>query len=226
MANIGNLTTFYSAQTPQISVTDISPPLGINAVNFSQRTQTKITQTQSGRTVRASNSTTLWGGTIQFAAATQSQAKQLKGFLSKARGPLNDFYVIIPGISEFHGVANNAPVFTVNGAFAAGSSSISVTGTAGTGPITGTYWPPGMVIRFASHDKVYMVTNAPNNLVWSSTSNKTVTIEPPLVSAITTASAIEYDNVPFKMFATNDLQEYQYTNDGLVAHRVDVQETI
>jgi len=226
MANIGNLTTFYSAQTPQISVTDISPPIGITAVNFKQQTQTKITQTASGRSVRVSNATTLWGGSIEFSPMTQSQAKQMSGFLSKARGPLNDFYVVIPGASEFHGVANNAPVFTVNGAFAAGSTSISVTGTAGTGSIAGTYWPPGMVIRFASHDKVYMVTNDVNNLVWSTTSNKTVTIEPPLVSAITTTSVIEYDNVPFKVFATSDLQEYQYTNDGLVGYRIDVQETI
>lgn len=225
MANMGNLTTYYVNQTPQITVTN-SPTLGITAVNFSQKTETKITRTASGRTVRASNSTTLWGGTLQFSPDTQHQYKKLKAFLSTTRGPLNEFNVVIPGVSEFNGVINGSPepVFTVNGAFAAGATTVSVNATT-VGVINGTKWEPGMVIRFASHSKVYMVTNAAG-ILWTTNGNQNVTIEPPLVSAITSTSVITYEAVPFTVIATSDLQEYAYTNNGLVAHRLDIQEVI
>jgi len=220
MASIGALTTFYSAQTPQITVTDTT--LGIRAVNFVQRTETKISVTESGRSVRSSNSTTLWGGTLEFAVGTQSDVKVLKGFIAKARGSLNDFTVIIPGVSEHHGVDNGNPTFTVVGNTAAGATSITVNGTSA-GVIAGTTWPVGMVIKFANHSKVYMVTNSN---IWSSNSNKTVTIEPPLTSAIVNTEGITYDNVPFKMYAVNDIQEYAYTNQGVVSYRLDVLEAL
>jgi len=225
MANIGDLTTYYVNQTPQITVTN-SPTLGITAVNFAQQTQTKITQTASGRTIRASNATTLWGGTLQFSPDTQDQYKKLKAFLSTTRGPLNEFNVVIPGVSQFNGVVNGSPTptFTVNGATAAGATTVSVNATT-VGVINGTKWEPGMVIRFASHTKVYMVTNAAG-VLWTSNGNQNVTIEPPLVSAITNSSVITYDAVPFTVIAINDLQEYAYTNDGLVSHRLDIQEVI
>jgi hypothetical protein len=224
MANIGNLTEYYIAQTPKITVANTT--IGITAVNFSQKTETKITRTASGRTIRASNSTTLWGGTLEFAPDTQSQYKNIKAFLAKARGPLNEFNVVIPGVSEFNGTLKGTPTptFTVNGNISAGATTISVNATT-VGAINGTRWEPGMVIRFASHTKVYMVTNT-NGVLWTSNGNQNVTIEPPLVSAITTASTITYEAVPFTVIATNDLQEYSYTNNGLVGYRLDIQEVI
>jgi len=216
MANIGYLNGGTSGGTFTQS------DLGLTAVNFQQRTQTKITQTQSGRTVRASNSTTLWAGTLQFPPDTQFRYRGVQAFFAKARGPLNDFYVIIPGVSNFLGkLASSNVAFTVNTSASAGSTSISVAASGSV--VTGTWIPAGSVVKFASHDKVYMVTN---DVYWTNASAKTMTIEPPLVSSITSSNVITHDDVPFKVFATSDLHEYQYTNNGLVAYRVDVQETI
>ena len=224
MANIGNLTDYYVNQIPKITAVDST--VGITAVNFSQKTETKLTRTASGRTIRASNSTTLWGGILEFAPDTQHQYKKIKAFLAKTRGPLNEFNVVIPGVSEFNGTLKGSPtpVFTVNGATAAGATTVSVNATTA-GVINGTRWEPGMVIRFASHTKVYMVTNS-SGVLWTSNGNQSVTIEPPLVSAITNASTITYEGVPFTVIATNDLQEYSYTNNGLVGYRLDIQEVI
>ena len=224
MANIGNFSDYYANQTPKITVVDST--VGMTAVNFSQNTQTRITKTVSGRTIRGSNSTTLWGGTLQLAPDTQHQYKKIKAFLAKCRGPLNEFNVVIPGVSEFNGtlVGSPTPTFTVNGNFAAGVTTISVNATTA-GVINGTRWEPGMVIRFANHTKVYMVTSA-NGILWTANGNQSMTIEPPLVSAIVNTEAITYQGVPFTVIATNDLQEYSYTNNGLVGYRLDIQEVL
>lgn len=210
MANIGYLNGVLAT---------LATDIGFTAVNFQQRNITKITQTASGRSVRVSNATTLWAGTLQFVPGTQAEYRPIQAFFAKARGPLNDFYVQIPGVSNFIGTEFNGTLAT-NGSHAAGSTSISITGS---GTIAGTVIKAGNVIKFANHDKVYMVVS---DVTYASTGNQTFTIEPPLTNTVPTANAVTYKDVYIKMFATSDLQEFQYTNDGLVAYRVDVQETI
>ena len=62
----------------------------------------------------------------------------------------------------------------------------------------------GDFIKFASHDKVYMVVAD----VTSSSNAATVTIEPPLVADIANDSAVTYDNVPFTVHLVNDIQSF------------------
>ena len=62
----------------------------------------------------------------------------------------------------------------------------------------------GDFIKFASHNKVYMVVSD----VTSSSNAATVTIEPPLTTALADNSVITYDNVPFTVHLTNDVQEF------------------
>jgi hypothetical protein len=211
MANIGYLNG--------VSAT-LATDIGFTAVNFQQRNITKITQTASGRSVRTSNATTLWAGTLQFVPGTQAEYRPIQAFFAKARGPLNDFYVQIPGVSNFIGT-DGVSLMRVNASTAAGATSVTVNVYGGGTSIV----KAGNVIQFANHDKVYMVVAD----VTAVSGNNTFTIEPPLVTAIPAISggiAVTYKNVYFKVFATNELQEFQYTNNGLVAMRVDVQETI
>jgi hypothetical protein len=44
--------------------------------------------------------------------------------------------------------------------------------------------------------------------VTSSSNAATVTIEPPLTTALTDDSVVTYDSVPFTVFLTNDIQEF------------------
>ena len=62
----------------------------------------------------------------------------------------------------------------------------------------------GDFIKFA-HDKVYMVVED----VTSSSNSATVTIEPPLRTALTNNSSVTYDSVPFTVHLTSDVQEFQ-----------------
>ena len=209
MANIGYLNG--------ASATNPSTDIGFTAVNFQQRNITKITQTASGRSVRTSNATTLWAGTLQFVPGTQAEYRPIQAFFAKARGPLNDFYVQIPGVSNFIGT-DGPSTLQLNTLATVGATSISVNNISGPASVI----KAGNVIQLAGHDKVYMVVAD----VTANSGANTFTIEPPIVTQTSPGATITYKNVYFKMFATNDLQEYQYTNNGLVAYRVDVQETI
>lgn len=207
MANIGHL------NGPSAT---LATDIGFTAVNFKQSNITKITQTASGRSIRLSNATTLWQGTLQFVPGTQAEYRPIQAFFAKARGPLNDFFVQIPGVSNFIGT-DGSSTLTVNAAASAGATSITISVSGGTSVIQA-----GNVIKFANHNKVYMVVTT----VTAASGNNTFVIEPPLVQACPLTTAVTYKDVSFTVFATNELQEFQYTNDGLVAYRVDIQETI
>ena len=57
-------------------------------------------------------------------------------------------------------------------------------------------------IKFANHDKVYMVVADQSDI-----STGSLTIEPPLTTAVS-SSDIQYDNIPFTVHLTNDIQEF------------------
>ena len=84
----------------------------------------------------------------------------------------------------------------------------------------------GDFIKFA-HSKVYMVVED----VTSSSNAATVTIEPPLTTALSDDEAVTYDDVPFTVFLKNDIQEFNSQNitssgELLFNYEIDVEESI
>ena len=63
----------------------------------------------------------------------------------------------------------------------------------------------GDYIKFASHNKVYMVVA---DVTADGSNEATLTIEPPLITALADDSAVTYDNVPFTVHLTSDIQEF------------------
>ena len=67
--------------------------------------------------------------------------------------------------------------------------------------------------------------------VTSSSNAATVTIEPPLITALADDSAVTYDNVPFTVHLTNDIREFGTVGadkDGNLLYQFDfdVEETL
>jgi len=62
--------------------------------------------------------------------------------------------------------------------------------------------------------------------VTSSSNAATVTIEPPLTTALGDDNAVTYDAVPFTVALTNDIQEIQLQNTGLFQYEIDMIEVI
>jgi hypothetical protein len=85
----------------------------------------------------------------------------------------------------------------------------------------------GDFIKFASHNKVYMVVSD----VTSSSNAATVTIEPPLTTALADDSVVTYKNVPFTVHLTSDIQDFGVVGadkDGnlLYQFELDVEEAL
>ena len=147
---------------------------------------------------------------------------ELMAFIVKQRSGKENFTIIPPEIKDARG--NETGTVLVNGVHAVGDTTIAMDAFAADG--AGRF-KAGDFIKFASHDKVYMVVSD----VTSSSNAATVTIEPPLISALADNSEVTYDNVPFTVFLTNDIQEFGATGsnasgDLLYEFELDVEEAL
>jgi hypothetical protein len=146
----------------------------------------------------------------------------LMAFIVKQRSGKENFTIIPPEIEDARG--NETGTVLVNGVHAVGDTTITCDAFAGDG--AGRF-KAGDFIKFASHDKVYMVVSD----VTSSSNASTVTIEPPLLVALADDSVVTYDNVPFTVHLTNDIQEFGVAGadkDGALLYQFefDVEESL
>ena len=124
---------------------------------------------------------------------------ELMAFIIKQRSRKENFTIIPPEIEDARG--NETGTVLVNGVHAVGDTTIAMDAFAGD---SAGRFKAGDFLKFASHDKVYMVVSD----VTSSSNAATVTIEPPLTTALADDSVVTYDNVPFTVHLTNDVQDF------------------
>ena len=184
-------------------------PVARNA-NVASEQNTIISVTTSGRVQARQIDGQKFRMTLTYPPMTRAEFAPIKAFLMKQRSRLNTFTVIPPTISNAQGTASGTPTGTAS----AGDTSITLGGT-GTGTLKA-----GDYIKFANHDKVYMVVEDQSDI-----STGTLTIEPPLRSAVS-AQDITYDNVPFTVRQTNDVQEFSIGTTNLFQYELDVLESL
>jgi hypothetical protein len=157
-----------------------------------------------------------FGFTANIITAKRSDVYgELMAFIMKQRSQKETFTIVPPEISNARGTASGTP----NGTASAGDTSITLGGT-GTGTLKA-----GDYIKFANHDKVYMVVADQSDI-----STGTLTIEPPLREAVS-SSDITYDSVPFTVYLINQMQEFGGVGsdkDGNVLYKfeLDVEESL
>ena len=200
---------------------------GFRAARFRQQTLTKKTETASGRTVRVTNSTTIWKGVLTFPAMDLSEFKPVQAFVARCQGPLNEFDIVIPTISQTTALFPNQVTFA-NSDAGAGATSIECYATNGGSPIASSViLKAGDVIRFYNHTKVYMVTE---DVTTNASGIATINFQPNLIAAVqgndSALQLITCNDVPFRMILANDIQEFAYRNDGIVEYEIDVQEVL
>jgi len=162
--------------------------LGIKSIQ-----NTIISKSQSGKKLARQIDGQRFGFTARIITAKRSDVYgELMGFIIKQRSGKENFTIIPPEIEDARGTASGTP----HGTASAGATSITLGGT-GTGTLKA-----GDFIKFANHDKIYMVVADQSDI-----STGSLTIEPPLTTAIS-SSNITYDNVPFTVHLTNDIQEF------------------
>ena len=147
---------------------------------------------------------------------------ELMAFIIKQRSQKENFTIIPPEIEDARGVETGT--LAVNGSHTVGDTTIAIDGFAAD---TANRLRAGDFIKFNGHTKVYMVVAD----VTSSSGAATVTIEPPLISSLANDETVSYDNIPFTVHLTNDIQEFGVVGsdkDGnlLYQFEIDVEESI
>ena len=161
---------------------------------------TIISKSQSGKKLTRQVDNQRFGFTASIITAKRSDVYgELMAFIIKQRSSKENFTIIPPEVEDARG--SETGTVLVNGVHAIGDTTIAMDGFAGDG--AGRF-KAGDFLKFASHDKVYMVVADAT----SSSNASTVTIEPPLITALSDNSVVTYDNVPFTVHLTNDVQEF------------------
>ena len=185
--------------------------LGIKSIQ-----NTILSKSQSGKKLARQIDGQRFGFTARIITGKRSDVYgELMAFIIKQRSGKENFTIIPPEVEDARGTASGTP----HGTASAGATSITLGGT-GTGTLKA-----GDFIKFANHDKIYMVIADQSDI-----STGSLTIEPPLTTAVS-SSNIQFDNVPFTVHLTNDMQEFGVVGadkDGnaLYQYEFDVEEAL
>ena len=198
------------------------PNVEFEAINIRSEQKTLVSKTHSGKTFRRQIEGQRWLFTVQYPNIKRSDFAAVQAFIVKQRGSKEDFTITFPSYLNAQG--NETGSVLVNGVHAVGDTTIAMDAFAADG--AGRF-KAGDFIKFNAHSKVYMVVED----VTSSSNAATVTIEPPLTTALSNNEAVIYDSVPFTVFLTNDVQEFSsnaIASDGsvLFTFELDVEESL
>lgn len=182
------------------------PNTDFTAINIQSNQKTLMSETDSGKTFRRQVQGQRWSFTIQYQTMTRADFAPIMAFMIKQRSQKENFTVTFP--SYLNALGNESGTLQVNGVHAVADTTIAIDGFAGD---SAGRLKAGDFIKFNSHSKVYMVVADAT----SSSNASTVTIEPPLTTALANNGAVTYDSVPFTVHLTSDVQEFNTSNiDG------------
>ncbi len=197
------------------------PNTEFRAVNFRSNQKTLFSETDSGKTFRRQVQGQRFSFTVSYPPMKRTEFAPIMAFIMKQRARKGNFTITLP--SYFNALGSETGTLLVNGAHSVADTTIAIDGFAsdGAGRLKA-----GDLIKFA-HDKVYMIIDD----VTSSSNAATVTIEPPLRTALTNNSSVSYDSIQFTVHLASDVQEFrtnQNDNDGnlLFTYEFDVIESL
>ena len=178
------------------------------SINFASEQKTKTSTTDSGKIF----STQVDGQKFKFSATyppmSRSDFAPVLAFIMKQRTQKETFQISLPDLKNAKG--NVSGTVLVKNAHTAGDTTITVDAMTGT-------LNAGDLVTFAGHNKVYILVS---DATADGSNEATLTIEPPLRSAVSDNAVVTYDGVEFTVRLTNDLQ--QFSTDDLDTFRFEV----
>jgi len=197
------------------------PNTNFQAINLRSNQKTLFSETDSGKTFRRQVQGQRFSFTVSYPLLTRADFAPIMAFMVKQRSRKENFTITLPTSLDSQG--NETGTLLVNGAHSSADTTIAIDGFAADGTQR---LRAGDFIKFA-HDKLYMVVED----VTSSSNAATVTIEPPLRTALADNSAVTYKSIPVTVHMTNDVQEFQTNSndkDGnlLFKYEIDVIESL
>ena len=184
------------------------------SVGFASEQKTITSTTDSGKMF----SVQVDGQRFKFSASyppmSRSEFAPVYAFIMKQRSQKETFQIALPDLKNAKGDISG--IVSTNGSHSAGDTTIDVQN------ITGTI-KAGDFIKFNTHSKVYLVVE---DATGDSNDEATITIEPPLREDVDTDVVMLYDNVPFTVRLTNDVQEFNTGDLDLYRFEVDFIEAL
>lgn len=163
---------------------------------------TRITTTINGIEQRSSIGAQYYGLTVNFQNLTQSEQRQLLGFIDEMAGPLTEFEITLPDyLGDSTGTYSGT--ITTNGTASEGVSSVPVTTSASSGV---TILKAGDLVRFAGHTKVYSVKS---NIVTTSGGAATILLTQQLRSSVSGSTTVTHKNLTMNVRFADITAEFE-----------------
>ena len=184
------------------------------SVGFASEQKTITSTTDSGKMFTVQVDGQRFKFSASYPPMRRSEFAPVYAFIMKQRSQKETFQISLPDLKNAKGDVSG--IVSTNGSHSAGDTTIDIQN------ITGTI-KAGDFIKFNTHSKVYMVVE---DATGDSNDEATITIEPPLRENVDTDVVILYDNVPFTVRLTNDVQEFNTNDLDLYRFEVDFIEAL
>ena len=185
------------------------PSPKFNAINLQSESPTLFSESISGRQQSRKIGGQKWSFTASYAPMKRTEFNPVFSFVVAQKGRHGVFTIVPTGISSPSGSVSG----TVTCAAAAlGLESVTIAG------LTGTF-KAGDMIKFSGHSKVYMLTA-------DRAGNGAMAFTPPLIAAVSSSNTVIYNNVPFTVRLSNDIQGYKLGAGMFFSYEVDFIEAL
>lgn len=161
-----------------------------------------------------------WQFDINTVPLTRSQWSQIYTFLIKQNGPGENFQISIPTFTEttgtYNGVNGDISIYSVvPGTVGDNDVWFSVqSGTSGT-------LKSGDLIQFSNHTKIYQIRE---DVTLASAGTHNVKIFPSLLTAVTSANTVNFQDLEFTVSLINDTVEFNSDENGYYTIKFAVEE--
>ncbi len=183
------------------------------SIGFSSEQKTITSTTDSGKMFAVQVDGQRFKFSASYPPMNRSDFAPVLAFVMKQRSQKETFQISLPDLKNAKGDVSGTVL--VNGSHSAGDTTIDVDGMTGT-------IKAGDFVKFAGDTKVYMVVSDATAVAGAAT----LTIEPPLRSAIADDAAVTYDGVEFTVRMTSDIQQFNTSDLDLYRFEIDFIEAL
>ena len=176
-----------------------------------------INQSVSGKRVTRKYGAQFFTLDITLPPLSKDDSMDVFAFLKKQQNSFDKFDYTYPITNR--GANRTQTDIVVNGSHSVGDSTIALSGFDNS---TTDVLKAGDIIKFANHDKVYMVES---NLTSDSSGNATVTISPSIIATLANSEAVTVDQPNFKVYLDSDIL-YTTNTSGLFSISFTLRECI
>lgn len=190
------------------------PSITPDSMTMSSINPTRMNRTLNGIVQRTASTGQYFIFSAAFGNLSQSEQRQISAHIDAQSGPLQSFALTLPSYLG-NSTGDYSGSISTNGTNSVGATTIGITAT-GTYPTL----KAGDLIQFANHDKLYTVTADVNS------PGTSISISPPLRTAVTSGSAVKHKNLTATVRYTTDNLEFSIGLEQFPSFNLEFEEVL